>query len=95
MQEVIKVTDVLMASHLEKNCAMPTYNLVRLLSHLTHLYTGRIQMLAKTSGVSSPHKNMEKKFIPLLCLQHLIFKVQPNVLTLIFYIFICGDTQKP
>jgi len=49
-------------------------------------------MLGKTSGVSSPHKNMEKKFISLLHLQNLIFKVQPNVLSLIFYIFICGDT---
>jgi hypothetical protein len=67
---------------LKKLCAMPTYNLVRLLGHLTYLYTGGIQMLGKTPGASSPHKNMEKKFIPLLCLQHLIFKVQPNVLTL-------------
>ena len=71
---------------------MSTYNLVWLLGHLTYLYTGRIQMLGKTSGASSPYKNMENKFISLLCLQHLIFKVQPNVLTLIFYIFICGDT---
>jgi hypothetical protein len=40
---------------------MPAYNLVRLLGHLTYLYTGRIQMLGKTPGASSPHKNMEKK----------------------------------
>jgi hypothetical protein len=68
---------------------------VQLLGHLTYLYTRRSQMLGKTSGASSPYKNTEKKFIPLLCLQHLIFKVQPNVLTLIFYSFSVGTLKSP
>lgn len=42
-----------------------------------------------------PTKKHRKNVHINVCLQHLVFKVQPNVLTSVFYIFICGTLRSP
>lgn len=76
---------------MKKLCAMPTYNLMQLLDHLTDIYIQRVSKCLDKLQEFPTTKHRKNVHINVY-LQHLVFQVQPNMLTSVFYIFICGDT---